>query len=79
MPDSDVRRRYGRSLANARRLLPVVHQGLVSNNSGAGPRAVFEMRKGLTISVADEIPVWAATLLQEIEIENYGRQTVERD
>jgi predicted ABC-type ATPase len=46
VPDSDVRRRYGRSLANASKVLRIVHQGLVFDNSGAEPRPVFEIRKG---------------------------------
>jgi predicted ABC-type ATPase len=66
VPDSDVRRRYGRSLANARRLLPLVDHGLVFDNSAAEPTPVLEMRKGLVLSVADEIPAWAETLLSEV-------------
>jgi predicted ABC-type ATPase len=64
VPDSDVRRRYSRSLANARGVLRIVHQGLVFDNSGAEPRPVFEMRKGGLFNWADEIPAWAATLLE---------------
>ena len=62
VPDSDIRRRYARSLANARPVLRIVHQGLVFDNSGAEPRPVFEMRKGRLLKMADEIPTWAATL-----------------
>jgi predicted ABC-type ATPase len=64
VPDADVRRRYARSLAKAREVLRVVHQGLVFDNSGAEPRPVFEMRKGQLLNMADEIPAWAATLLE---------------
>ena len=49
VPDSDVRRRYSRSLSNARAVLRIVHQGLVFDNPGAEPRRVFEMRKGQLI------------------------------
>jgi predicted ABC-type ATPase len=64
VPDADVRRRYARSLSNARQLVPIVHQALVFDNSGAEPRPVFEMRKGQLLNTADEIPTWATTLLE---------------
>jgi predicted ABC-type ATPase len=64
VPDSDVRRRYARSLANARQLLRIVNQGLVFDNSGAELRPVFEVRKGRILKMADEIPAWAAILLE---------------
>jgi predicted ABC-type ATPase len=64
VPDADVRRRYTRSLLNARRVLRMVHQGFVFDNSGAEPRPVFEMQEGRMFSVADEVPAWAAALLE---------------
>ena len=64
VPDQDIRRRYTRSLLNAKRVLRIVHQGLVFDNSGAEPKPVFEMRMGRVLSMADEIPAWAATLLE---------------
>ena len=64
VPDVDIRRRYARSLSNARRLVPIVHQALDFDNSGAEPRPVFEMRQGQLLSTADEIPTWATTLLE---------------
>jgi len=67
VPDSDVRRRYARSLGNAGRILKIVHQGLVFDNSGAEPRPVFEMRRGRLFNMADETPAWAATLLKRME------------
>jgi predicted ABC-type ATPase len=63
VPDLDVRRRYARSLANAGPVLRLVHQGLVFDNSGAEPRPVFEMRGGRVVSLTDEIPGWAESLL----------------
>ena len=65
VPDADVRRRYTRSLANAGRILQLVHQGLVFDNSGAEPRPVFEVRTGRVVSLKDEIPEWAEALLQK--------------
>lgn len=64
VPDADVRRRYARSLSNALRLVPIVHQALVFDNSGAEPRPVFEMRKGQLLTTAEEMPTWATTLLE---------------
>jgi predicted ABC-type ATPase len=64
VPDADVRRRYTRSLTNARHVLQLVHQGLVFDNSGAEPRLVFEMRGGRVLSLTDQIPEWAAALLE---------------
>lgn len=64
VPDADVRRRYARSLSNARQLVRIVHQALVFDNSGAEPRPVFEIRKGQLLTTADEIPTWATRLLE---------------
>jgi len=64
VPDADVRRRYTRSLTNAVHVLQLVHQGLVFDNSGAEPRPVFELRGGRVVDLADEIPEWAAGLLE---------------
>ena len=64
VPDLDVRRRYACSLANARQVLRLVHQGLVFDNSGAEPRPVFERRTGRLLRMANEIPAWASTLLE---------------
>ena len=66
VPDSDIRRRYTRSLANASEVLRIVHQGQVFDNSGAEPRAVFEMRAGRVHTVAAEIPAWAEKLLEAV-------------
>ncbi len=65
VPDCDIRRRYGRSLANAGRILQIVDQGLVFDNSGAEPRPVFEVRIGEVFNLADEIPEWATSLLRQ--------------
>ena len=50
---------------NAGPVLRIVHQGLVFDNSGAEPRPVFEMREGEVFNLADEIPAWAAALLEQ--------------
>ena len=65
VPDCDVRRRYLRSLGNAGPVLRLVHQGLVFDNSDVEPRPVFEMREGEVYNLADEIPPWAAVLLEQ--------------
>lgn len=64
VPDADVRRRYARSLSNARHVLQIVHQALIFDNSGAEPRSVFDMRNGQLFNTADEIPNWATALLE---------------
>ena len=50
---------------NAGPVLRIVHQGLVFDNSGAEPRPVFEMSEGEVFNLADEIPAWAAALLEQ--------------
>lgn len=56
VPDADVRRRYTRSLSNARHVLQIVQQALVFDNSGAEPRPVFQMRHGQLFDTAHETP-----------------------
>ena len=63
VPDADVRRRYTRSLTNARQILPIVHQAVVIDNSGATSSSDFEIRDGQLLTKADSIPVWATALL----------------
>jgi len=70
VPDEDVRRRYVRSIANANRLLRIVHEALVFDNSGSEPKPIFEMRGGRVLNIADEIPAWAATLLEDPQGQN---------
>jgi hypothetical protein len=72
--DSDVRRRYARSLSNAGRVLRIVHQGLVVDNSGAEPGSVFEIRQGRLFNMADEIPSWASALLPGIGVARRERR-----
>jgi predicted ABC-type ATPase len=69
VPDEDVRRRYVRSIANAGRLLRIVQEGLVFDNSESEPRLIFEMRGGRVLNIANEIPAWAATLLEDPRVQ----------
>ena len=62
-PERSIQR-YTRSLTNAGPVLRLVQQGLVFDNSGAEPRPVFEMRSERVVSLTNEIPEWAAGLLQ---------------
>jgi predicted ABC-type ATPase len=64
VPDVDIRRRYARSLSNARYLVRIVHQALAFDNSGAEPALVFEMRSGKVLTVSARLPQWAAALLE---------------
>ena len=63
VPDRDVRRRYVRSLANAEKIVRIVQQALVLDNSGAEPVLAMEIRAGKVLSTVGPIPVWAAGLL----------------
>jgi len=65
VPDRDIRRRYARSLSKAWQAIRIVDEALAFDNSGAEPRFVFEMRTGGVFTTAEELPAWAAGLLQE--------------
>jgi predicted ABC-type ATPase len=64
VPDEDVRRRYVRSIANAKRVPRIVSEAVVFDNSESEPRPIFEVRGGQVFNIADEIPAWASTLLE---------------
>lgn len=59
VPDDDIRRRYKRSLLNLPRVLKVVDQAVVYDNSGAEPRLVLETRSGAIILDAIDHSAWA--------------------
>jgi predicted ABC-type ATPase len=64
VPDHDVRRRYARSLVNAKELLRVVHHALGFDNSGDKADLIFEIRAGKVITKSENLPLWAAPLLE---------------
>ena len=60
VPDADVRRRYGRSLANYAKALRLVNFGKVYDNSGDdGHRLVLVARVGAIVWRAEPLPRWA--------------------
>ena len=63
VPDRDIRRRYVRSLVNARRVLRVVHEALVFDNTGEKPELVLELREGHVISRAETLRKWVLGIL----------------
>lgn len=60
VPDADVRRRYGRSLANYAKVLRLVDVGTVYDNSGDdGHRLILAARAGAIVWRAEQLPRWA--------------------
>jgi predicted ABC-type ATPase len=68
VPDEDVRRRYARSLSNLKQIIRITNESLVYDNAGPEPRLIIEMRTGVVISEASELPSWACNLLQAIRL-----------
>ena len=64
VPNDDVRRRYFRSLANAKQLLTIMDEAFVYDNSGPEPKLIFELRAGRLSSKSSYIPEWARGLLE---------------
>ena len=58
VPDEDVRRRYGRSLANAPEALRLAHEAVVYDNSGLQHKKILEVRNGIITWCADKVPEW---------------------
>src|SRR5206468_1163662 len=56
IPDADVRRRYGRSLANCAKALRLVDNCRVYDNSGDGHRLVLVARAGVIVWRAEILP-----------------------
>jgi len=65
VPHDDVRRRYARSLVNARRLVRLVDEVLAYDNTSGEPKLVFEIQSGKMLWAAADLPKWAAGLLEE--------------
>jgi predicted ABC-type ATPase len=67
VPDPDIRRRYGRSLANLLDALIVADQAAVYDNSEAKPRKVLETRSGVVLWCASVQPVWVRQVRDELD------------
>jgi predicted ABC-type ATPase len=66
VPDSDIRRRYNRSLLNLPAALRLVHQAVVYDNSEAEPRKVLETQVGNVVWRTNSEPAWVARVLEAI-------------
>lgn len=64
VPVEDVRRRYARSLTNLKEVIGVVHQAFVYDNSGANPKLVIEIRSGVLVQSAGDLPGWATEVIR---------------
>jgi predicted ABC-type ATPase len=68
VPDADIRRRFGRSLLNLRRLLPLVSRALMYDNSEDQPRFVMEIRDGVILQDSTEDAPWARSLVEYLNL-----------
>lgn len=59
VPESDVKRRYERSLANLPAALKIADDAVAYDNSGPTPRKVFETRQGTITWRSPNLPDWA--------------------
>jgi predicted ABC-type ATPase len=59
VPESDVVRRYERSLANLPTALKIAHEAVAYDNSGAAHRKVLETRNGKIVWRSSNLPAWA--------------------
>lgn len=60
VPDTDILRRYERSLCAFRELVWLVDEAKAYDNSGDGHRLVLEVRAGKIVWRAERLPAWAA-------------------
>jgi predicted ABC-type ATPase len=58
VPDTDVRRRYARSIANAEAALRLADTAKFYDNSGAGHRLVLVAKAGVLVWRAKVVPAW---------------------
>jgi predicted ABC-type ATPase len=66
VPDTDIRRRYDRSLAHAAEAFSLADEGEVFDNSGRGHLRMLEIRNGQITWRAKQVPEWVAGLEQQI-------------
>jgi predicted ABC-type ATPase len=62
VPDHEVRRRYTRSMANAREALHLVDGAKFYDNTGDGHRLVLVVKDGVEIWRAEHGPAWIDTI-----------------
>ena len=64
VPDEDIRRRYGRSLANLPAALKLANEAWLYDNAGDEPRLVLETRDGVVVWKSDDQPEWVTRARQ---------------
>ena len=62
IPDSDIRRRYWRSLKRAPEALRLVDEAVVLDNSGLHPVRRLLLRGGHVVWSAEKLPAWIEQL-----------------
>jgi len=62
VPEEDQRRRYPRTLANMKKLLPLADFAVVLDNSTAKGHTLVAFRLGATMDWIDPVPDWAMPL-----------------
>ena len=65
VPDTDVRRRYARSLANVPEAIRIADQAILFDNTSR-PRKVLEAKNGLVTWRADDLPAWTIPILNTL-------------
>lgn len=64
--DSDIRRRYGRSLTRAPKAIRLAEETLVLDNSGLQPERVLILRNGQITWQAESLPLWVQALVSQL-------------
>ena len=67
VPDSDIRRRYERSLYNAPKVMRMAHFSHVYDNSATQWRPVLRVQQGRVLWHAASLPSWARRIQIELE------------
>ena len=67
IPDTDIRRRYGRSLLHAPEALRLADEAVVLDNSGPRPVRVVMLKGGQTIWRTGSVPSWVQQLALPVE------------
>lgn len=69
VPETDIRRRYERSLANARRAIPMATRATVYDNSGVGHVKVLQIDRGRIGWRARTTLEWVNRLAADLDLE----------
>ncbi len=67
VPDSDIRRRYERSLLHAPKAMRLADEAVVLDNSGVGPERMLALSAGRITWRADSLPAWVMELASQLE------------